>query len=298
MKTKFFFIVYFVVIVFFIRCNSSDNVDNSNPAQSATTNPAAVDAKIDASIQDVSNIAEDQFSMKQSSVVTGKSSTSRRSFLPSCATATWTYTNGTFTGTIDFGTQGCALKNGNILKGKITLSFSGNFSTPIQMITYSFDEFYHNGNKIQGSKTITRELKTTDLLATVHPVFASTIDMTITFADGSVYTRKGNRTKELINNSTTTTMHEGEEDDDDWGNKIFLVTGTETTTFPNGDIWTNTIQIPLRYEMACEKSSPVSGTISKVKNDVETLIDYGTGDCDNSATATTNGVTTTIKFDD
>src|SRR6478735_2394955 len=130
MKTKFFFIVCFVAIVFFIGCNSSDNNgDNSNPATTAATNPAAIDAKIDATIQDVSNIAEDQYSIKQSTTLTGRSESTMRSFLPACATATWTFANGVFNGTIDFGTQGCALKNGNILKGKISLSFSGNFTS-------------------------------------------------------------------------------------------------------------------------------------------------------------------------
>jgi len=49
--------------------------------------------------------------------------------------------------------------------------------------------------------------------------------------------------------------------------------------------------------MSCRKPFPVSGTISKVKNGVETVVDYGTGTCDNVATVTTNGVTTTIKLE-
>jgi hypothetical protein len=284
MKTKIFFIASFIAIALFISCNSSDDsTDNMNSTTPA--NQVAVDAKIDASIEDVSNIAEDQFSMKQSSS-TGKSETFK-SFLPACAVTTWTYVDGTFTGTIDFGTEGCALENGNVLKGKITLSFSGNFMTSEQTITYSFDQFYHNGNKIQGSKTITRTLKSTDLLAAVHPVFTCTVDMTITFEDGSVYTRTGNRIKEMV---------EGYDTKGNWNDNIFLVTGSETTTWPNGDTSSSTIKTPLRYEMACKKPFPVSGTVSKVKNGVETLVDYGTGECDNIATATVDGVTTTIEL--
>jgi hypothetical protein len=284
MKTKIFFIASFIAIALFISCDSSDNSSNNMNA-TTPTNQVAVDAKIDASIEDVSNIAEDQFSMKQSSA-TGKSETAK-SFLPACAVATWTYVDGTFTGTIDFGTEGCTLENGNVLKGKITISFSGNFMTPEQTITYSFDQFYHNGNKIQGSKTITRTLKSTDLLAAVHPVFTCTVDMTITFADGSVYTRTGNRNKEMV---------EGYDTKGNWNDNVFLVTGSETTAFPNGDVSSSTIKTPLRYEMACKKPFPVSGTVSKVKNGVETLVDYGTGECDNIATITTAGVTTTIEL--
>lgn len=285
MKTKIFFIASFMATALFISCNGSDNNSTDNMPSTNPTSQVAVDSKIDASIEDVSNIAEDQFSMKQSSA-TGKSETVK-SFLPACAVTTWTYVDGVFTGTIDFGTEGCTLANGNVLKGKITISFSGNFMTPEQTITYSFDQFYHNGNKIQGSKTITRSIKSTDLLAAEHPVSTCTIDMTITFEDGTVYTRTGNRVKEMV---------EGYDTKGNWDDNVFLVTGSESTTWPNGDITSSTIKTPLRYEMACKKPFPVSGTVSKVKNGVETLVDYGTGECDNLATATTDGVTTTIEL--
>lgn len=284
MKTKFFLIASFIAIAFFISCNSSDdNTNNMNPT--ASTDQVAVDSKIDASIEDVSNIVEDQFSMKQGS--TGKSSESFKSFLPSCAIATWTYVDGTFTGTIDFGTEGCTLENGNVLKGKITISFSGNFMTPEHTITYSFDQFYHNGKKIQGSKTINRSLKSTELLAAIHPVFTYAVDMTVTFEDGSVYTRTGNLVKEMV---------EGYDTKGNWSDNVFLVTGSSTTTMPNGDTSSSTIKTPLRYEMVCKKPFPVSGTVLKVKNGVETLVDYGTGECDNLATVTVGGVTTTIEL--
>jgi hypothetical protein len=284
MKTKLFLIASFIAIAFFISCNSSDdNTNNTNPT--ASTDQVAVDSKIDASIEDVSNIVEDQFSMKQGS--TGKSSESFKSFLPSCAIATWTYTDGTFTGTIDFGTEGCTLENGNVLKGKITISFSGNFMTPEHTITYSFDQFYHNGKKIQGSKTINRSLKSTELLAAIHPAFTYAVDMTVTFEDGSVYTRTGNLVKEMV---------EGYDTKGNWNDNVFLVTGNSTTTMPNGDTSSSTIKTPLRYEMACKKPFPVSGTVLKVKNGVETLVDYGTGECDNLASVTVGGVTTTIEL--
>jgi len=285
MKTKLFTIATFVTFVFFIGCNSSDDSkDNTNP--SATANDQVViDSKIDASVEDVSNIVEDQFSMKQTSI-TAKSEVFK-SFLPACAVTTWTYANGIFTGSIDFGTDGCALENGNVLKGKITLSFSGNFTTSEQTITYSFDGFYHNGIKIQGSKSITRSLKSTSLLADIHPVLTHTIDLTVTFEDGSVYSRVGNRTKEMVAGYATK---------DNWSDNVFLVTGNYTTSKPNGNTWSSTIQTPLRYEMACKRPFPVSGTVLKVNNGVETLIDFGTGTCDNLASATTNGVTTSIDL--
>ena len=284
MKTKFLLIASFMATAFFISCDSTDKTTDTTTTASST-NQVTLDSKIDASIDDVSNMVEDQFSMKQSA--TGKSSEKMTSMLPACAVVTWTYTDGTFTGTIDFGTEGCTLQNGNVVKGKITLTFSGNFTTPEQTITYSFDQFYHNGKKIQGSKTITRALKSTELLAAVHPVFTCNVDMTVTFEDASVYTRTGNRVKEIVEGYDTTGS---------WEDNVFLVTGTGTTTKPNGDTWSSTIKTPLRYVMACKKPFPVSGTVLKIKNGVETLVDYGNGDCDNLASVTTGGVTTTIEL--
>lgn len=283
MKTKNLIIASFMTIALFISCDSTDKTADTPTAIS--TEQVNADAKIDASINDVSNIIEDQFLAKQSA--TSKSGEKIKSILPACATVTWTLTNGDFTGSIDFGTVGCALDNGNVLKGKITLTFSGNFTTPEQTITYTFDEFYHNGKKLQGSKTITRSLKSTELLATAHPVFTCAVDMTVTFDDGSVYTRTENKVKEMV---------EGYDTLGNWDDNVFLVTGSGTTTMPNGDKLSSTIKTPLRYVMACKQPFPVAGTVLKVKNDIETLVDFGNGDCDNLATVTTGGVTTTIEL--
>jgi len=282
MKTKNLFIVSFMALAFFISCDSTDKTQETT---AISTDQVAVDAKIDASIDDVSNIVEDQFSMNQN--MTSKSTETFKSMLPACAIVTWTFIDGTFTGTIDFGTEGCALDNGNVLKGKITLIFSGDFTTAEQTITYSFDGFYHNGKKLQGSKTIMRSLKSTDLMAAIHPVFTCTVDMTVTFEDGTVYTRTGNRVKEMVEGYDTKAI---------WDDNVFLVTGSGTTTLPNSDTWSSTIKTPLRYVTACKRPFPVSGTVLKVKNGTEALVDFGNGDCDNLATVTIAGVTTTIEL--
>jgi hypothetical protein len=283
MKTKKLFISVFMSIAFFISCDSNDKDQNSTAA--TVSEQVAIDSKIDASIEDVSNIAEDQFSVKQS--MTSKSTETIKSMLPACAIVSWNLKDGIFTGTIDFGTEGCTLENGNVLKGKLTITFSANFTTAEQTITYSFDGFYHNGKKVQGTKTITRSLKSTELLAAIHPVFTSTIDITVTFEDGAVYTRTGNRMKEMV---------EGYDTRENWNDNVFLVTGSGYTTKQNGDKCSSTIQTPLRFVVACKKPFPVSGTVLRVTNDVETLVDFGTGDCDNLATMTTAGITTTVEL--
>jgi outer membrane murein-binding lipoprotein Lpp len=285
MKTRIFLLATLLSALFFIGCSSNEKADVNATSQTITADDAVADSEIDATVDDVSLIAEDQFSVQQG--LTAKTSTPFKSILPVCATVTTVLTNDTYTKTIDFGTDGCALPNGNIVKGKIIVSFSKTTTTSSRAISYSLVGFYHNGNLIEGNKTITREIKSTDLLAALHPVATHSIDVKITFADGKVYTRTGTRVREMI---------EGYDTLGDWEDNVFLVWGNHITTFPNGNQFTATIKTPLRIVLSCKKPFPVSGVITFTKNDKEATLDYGNGDCDVLATLTINGVTKEIKL--
>ncbi|MTH16286.1 hypothetical protein [Flavobacterium sp. LC2016-01] len=284
MKTKIFFIGTLAALSFFISCNSDEKTNDGSSA-AITKDEIITNSKIDASIDDVTNIAEDQFSAQQN--VTAKPSGVVKNFLPSCATITTVLTNNTWTRTVDFGAEGCTLGNGNTVKGKMIISFSNDFASSTQTISYTFDGFYHNGKKLQGSKSIVRTVKTTDLLATAHPVFTAAIDLTITFDDGGVYTRKGTLVKEQV---------EGFDTWFNWDDNAYLVTGSGTTTFPNGDTFSAEITTPLQFKASCKKAFPVKGVLSVTKNGATAVIDYGNGDCDTLATITKDGVTEEVDL--
>jgi hypothetical protein len=284
MKTKIFFIGTLAALSFFVSCNSDEKTNDGSSA-AITKDEIITNSKIDASIDDVTNIAEDQFSAQQN--VTGKPTGVVKNFLPSCATITTVLTNNTWTRTVDFGAEGCTLGNGNTVKGKMIVSFSNDFASSTQTISYTFDGFYHNGKKLQGSKSIVRTVKTTDLLATAHPVFTAAIDLTITFDDGGVYTRKGTLVKEQV---------EGFDTWFNWDDNAYLVTGSGTTTFPNGDTFSAEITTPLQFKASCKKAFPVKGVVSVTKNGATAVIDYGNGDCDTLATITKDGVTEEIDL--
>lgn len=283
MKTKFLLFVALFSISFFIGCSTNEPVDIASTSNTIITDDVIANSEIDASLDDVSIIAEDQFSVQQS--LTSKTSGPVISMLPLCATITTVLTNDTFTKTIDFGTDGCTLPNGNSVKGKIIISFSKNFTTPSRTISYTLEGFYHNGKLIEGNKTITHELKSTTLLAAFHPVTTHSLDVKITFPDGKVYSRIGTRVRE---------MTEGFDTIGNWEDNVFSVWGYNVTTFPNGEKYTFTITTPLRIAMSCKMSFPVKGVITIVKNDAEATLDYGNGDCDKLATITINGVTKEI----
>lgn len=285
MKTKILLFVSLLSITFFAGCTSIEKVDVDATSKTITTDDAIANSEIDATVDDVSFIVEDQFDMQISAV--NKTSVARISMLPTCATITTVLTNDSYTKTIDFGTQGCTLHNGNIVKGKIIIKFSKNLTTAIKTISYTFDGFYHNGKLIQGNKTITHELKSTELLAAVHPVTTHSIEMKITSAEGKVHSRIGTRVKEMIEGMATIT---------NWEDNVYLVWGYNITTFPNGTKYTVTIKTPLRYNMSCKKPFPVKGVVEIVKNDGKATLDYGNGECDDLATMTINGVTKEIHL--
>jgi hypothetical protein len=292
MKTKILLFVTLLSITSFISCNSESTNDVVN-SETITTDDTVVNSEIDATVDDVSIIAEDQFDMQKSLVAKTSSNTKTttggmKSMLPACATVTSVLTNDTWTKTIDFGTQGCALPNGNIVKGKIIVSFSKNFTTPIKTITYKLEGFYHNGKLIEGNKTITHELKISKLLNTIHPVTTHSIDVKVTFPDGKIYTRVGTRVREMVEGFATIT---------NWEDNVFNVWGYHLTTFPNGSKYNcKILESPLVIKMSCKMPFPVSGIVNIEKNDAKATLDYGKGECDNLATMTINGVSKEIEL--
>lgn len=281
MKTKIVSGIAIVMLSFFISCDSSNDGNDNNPT--LTAKDIAVNSKIDVAIDDVVYIVEDQYTAQQS--ISNRSSTASKSILPTCATFTTVLVDGTWTRTIDFGSAGCTLPNGNVLKGKIIISFSNDFTSKSRTLSYRFVDFYHNGKLLQGNKSITYELKSTELLATEHPVMTFTVDMKITFDDGKVYSRTGTTVKETI---------EGNETPLNWEDNVFLVTGNSATSLANGDTVTTVITTPLRYITSCKLPFPVSGIVSITKNTSVGTLDFGDGKCDNLATLTIDGVTKDI----
>ncbi|SHF78384.1 hypothetical protein [Flavobacterium defluvii] len=284
MKTKFLLIGSCIALSLLTSCNSDENT-NDGTSKAITNDEIIANSKIDASIEDVTNIAEDQFTSQVN--INSKPSGNIKHFLPECAVIRTVLTNNTFTKTIDFGVDGCTLDNGNTVKGKMVVSFSNDFSASTQTISYTFEGFYHNGKKLQGSKSIVRTVKSTDLLAEAHPVLTAAIDLTITFDDGSVYSRKGSLVKEMTAGYNTWF---------NWEDNVFVVTGSGTTTLPNGDTYSAEIKTPLEFKASCRKSFALKGVVEITKNGATAIIDYGNGDCDTLASVTKDGVTEEIDL--
>ena len=262
-----------------ISCSKEDN-ESSISAADAKTN-----AKLDIMNDDVSKIVEDQ--LTTSDGISGKTHQivqNAEAFLPTCATVTRVPAFGTvitpgslITKTIDFGTSGCLLPNGNVLRGVIVITFTYQPNATSHTVTYTLQDFYHNNIKFNGTKTFTRVMAASAANPNIHPIVTMNMDMTATLPNGNVVTRAGQRMREIIEGYAT----------EMWSDNIYQVTGQWTTTFPSGAVQTSIITTPLRIRMNCPNI--VRGVITIVRNNNTATLDYGDGECDNLATFTING---------
>jgi hypothetical protein len=252
----------------------------------ATTTDATLDvtqarksAELDNITDDISAITENQIDIQSRDAQT--TNDTPENFLPTCVTITVVVAENTWTRTIDFGTEGCTMPNGKVLKGKIIIAKSVNTSPLSKTYSITFENFYVNARLIEGNKTIVRSLTT---VAPIHPTSAMTMNITVTFPNGESFVRTGNRVSEMIEGFGTPI----------WSDNIFSVTGTWSTTRPN---WsqTTTITSPLLFKMNCQYRL-VQGVVQIVRNNNTASLDYGDGTCDNQATLNLNGNVSTITF--
>lgn len=274
MNAKKVILVFFCTTILF-SCSKNDDNENSSETE------ARISAKMDSVTDDVSQIVDDQYNIQAAPA--GRSSSEFVALaLPSCASVNTTVVGTTWTRVVTF--DNCTLQNGNILDGTITISGSTDFSAPTQTISYTFDNFRHNNILVSGNRTMVRTLQSTAAQTEIHPVANIAFDMTLTFPNGGTYQRVGNRIREMIAGYTTPMV---------FIDNAYSITGSWTTSFPSG-IRTSTITTPLGIEATCPNI--VSGVISIVGPNATSSINYGNGNCDNLATLTVNGSSTTITL--
>jgi len=278
MKTKIVLLGVFLSI-FSIGCNKDDNSTRST----MSVEEATANAKIDIANDDVSKVVEDQLGEEDG--ILGRGTTGAQGFLPACAIVTRVPEFGTIieagtliTKTIDFGTAGCELTNGNVLKGKIVITFTYQPTATSHTINYEFVGFYHNAILFEGNKSFTRVMSASTATSISHPIVTMNLDMTATFPSGKTYHRIGTRVREIVAGYETAML----------ADNVYNVTGNWTTTFPNTTVQNSVITSPLVVKLNC--SNIVQGVITFTRSGNTSTLDYGNGDCDTLAVFTFNGV--------
>lgn len=288
MKTKSLLIgMFFLSILVFTSCNSDSTPAPASTDNTLTLNEVTATQTMDNAIDDVSVIADDQYELTEGTT-NGRVSAAAvySSITPGCTTVSdlgSTATLRVITLTFGNGTTPCLFRGRN-LKGQIILTRTIGTTFPKTM-TITFNNFYINDNKLEGTSTWKREMLGAS--TTLHPKTTFTMtNMKLTTKDG-VYTRNGERIREMTEGFSTRTSLTDD---------VFSTWGTFTTTSSNGNVYSSSIAAttPLINKTACglqatPRPFPVSGVLKLSKNSHYVTIDYGTGDCDNLAMLSVDG---------
>jgi hypothetical protein len=183
--------------------------------------------------------------------------------------------------TINYGT-GCSGYYGSTRSGKIIIVVTNKRSVVGATRTVTFDNYYFNGIKMEGTKVVT----TMDPHG-LNPVYSVALTGgKLTLPNGKTIEHAFVRQREWIAGWNTPKNI--------WDDE-YLITGTATGKGVNGNSYTNTILTALHWTRACEFI--VSGSIKFERTGVEPIVlDYGTGTCDAFATVTRGDQTKQITL--
>ncbi len=256
---------------------SSCKKDENSQIEITDTSTSQYDALAESIITDVGDMIDEAYNL---SLGNYKSTEDDTIILGPCATITLDTVVFPHELIIDFGEENCLCRDGRYRRGKIINTFTGRYLEPGTILTHSFDEYFVNDNKVEGSRVVTNMGYNTN----ENLYFTIEVEILITLAEkGVTFGWNASRVREWA---------EGADTPQRWDD-VFLLTGTAEGIRPSGLNWTREIIIPLRREVSCRYI--VSGSVQiEPEGKPVRLLDYGDGECDNIATVTINGKTFTI----
>jgi len=177
---------------------------------------------------------------------------------------------------IDFGT-GCTGKDGRTRKGKIIIQYTGRLLVPGNSSTTTFDGYYVNDIKVEGTHKITNTST-----ATVKSFTIAVSGARLSQPDGSYLEWNSEKTISQVDGLLTPIPLDD----------VFNLTGHASGLVVKDNKlfqWNTAISSPLVKRFACHWI--VKGTVNIQKGNAPVaVLDYGNGNCDNLATFTVNGV--------
>lgn len=242
--------------------------------------------EIDTSFAEVESQADDAFSevdgIAQSSLTfysVGGRTTEEGDSLIRCATKSINFETKTIT--IDFG-DGCEGLHGRIRKGKIIITYTTFFFLPGAEITITFDNFYINDIKVEGTRTFTNISESLE----ANPTFqVELMGGKLTWPDATFATRESDFIETWLRAANPL-------------NDQITIEGSASGTNRQGTQYTMTITSPLILKRSCWSSRafiPVQGIKEIEANEKLITVDYGDGTCDRLVTITVDGVSRTIE---
>ena len=284
-KNKFFAILAIVLGLGFFS-NSCSNEEN-NATDSASITSTAIDEAQAASINDAVTSEADEYmsAIELSGYIATKSISGAQGVKAKVIITVDKPDSLNFPKivTIDFGTEGFVGRRGDTLKGKLIISINNRMFVANSSRSIKFDNFSVNGNTLTGSKTITYN----GLNSEFHPSWTISVNDTITRVDGTIIVWNSELTREHIGNNGTPLQF--------WDD-IYSIKGRSSGINANGKTYSMTIDAsnPLIVGGGCAFITKGSLTLESESKTI--VVDYGTGESDNIATATIDGVTQEFKL--
>lgn len=200
-------------------------------------------------------------------------------FLSDCVMVSKEILDGYIEIILDYG-DGCITKKEHEVSGKIIIHVDVNLENSVVNMNYTFDNFYINNKKIEGSV----EKKRSRTNESGNPQSHIKRNIKIIWEGGSYATINGERVREWT----------GGKENDLWGDNVFSVTGSSIITKRNGSVTSLHIKEPLIRTLACRFI--ISGVVQIEGNSKTSMLDYGNGECDDLATITNEGMSYEIHI--
>jgi hypothetical protein len=248
----------------FYSCSKDDSPDNATPPDDLTAQELTA-----ARIQ--SDLVFDDVSSEVLQVTLNGTTGAASTTSAACATVTISpqdLTTWPKTITIDYGSTGCVGINGWVRKGKISYTLTKLPRETGAVVNVSFDNYFVNGYKLEGSYSITNNGSTDANLN----ITTRLVNGKITYPDGKWYTRTSTINWQQVAGSATASVLDDE----------FNVTGEAVIkSSANNELITSS-KTPLLRKVTC--GNFVSGQLNVAYNGIAGVLDFGGGTCDKKAT--------------
>jgi len=248
-----------LALVFALSACSSD--DDSPPVVGFSEEFSRASVQVDQAADAVIHIVESAYIERE------ESSGTSNSFFPVCTTITTTVTGSNTTILLDFG-QGCALPNGILATGTVTLNY-GPIANDNRTISYVFDSFSvelsGRSYAVTGNGDLIRMLSNSNGFPQSTLNGAMTFGLPLSLATATV---NGLRIVETVEGAGTPS----------WSDNVYHISGNWNTNFSTGFIRSATVDENLEKRATCALA--VAGKMNISQEGFTAVLDYGSGSCD------------------
>ncbi len=272
-KIKYFFLVSVISTVIMLTSCKKDTEVEDNDTTTVTDNAMAQSIFLD--------LAEIADEIGRTDSLNGyKLSNQNSSLLSSCANITFDTIGVSDTILVDFGSGTCLGADGRYRKGQLTITYTGNYTDSATVINLKTTNFYCNNHQINLTQTLTNKGHIGSSGSLRYDI---SITSTITKNNNAgTITWNGTLTKDWISGETTSTYSDDK----------FSISGSANGISGNGYNFNSTITNPVIKDNSCASNRRffTQGTIEhQVSGKFLRILDFGAGNCDNTATVTIDG---------